>query len=154
MIERILEIIRQKNLTPSQFAEEIGIQRSSISHLVSGRNKPSLEFIQKILIQFPDISSEWLLSGTGSMMKAQMDGENATDTLPPAVTKTEKNPSADEYSLLFDADQINEPEVQPKTDSSRQIKKKNMPAPEIRQIEKIVYFYKDMTFREYYPDNA
>lgn len=69
MTDRILEILRKKNLSPSQFADEIGVQRSSISHLVSGRNKPSLEFIQKLLSRFPDISTEWLLSGTGPMEK-------------------------------------------------------------------------------------
>ena len=64
MIERILELMKQKNLTPSQFADEIGIQRSGISHLISGRNKPSLEFIMKVLKRYPDVKAEYLLYGT------------------------------------------------------------------------------------------
>ena len=61
MIDRILELMKDKNLTPSQFADEIGIQRSGISHLISGRNKPSLEFIMKVLKRYPDVKAEYLL---------------------------------------------------------------------------------------------
>ena len=53
MIERILEILKLKGMSPSQFADEIGVQRSAISHLVSGRNNPSLDFIQRVLKRFP-----------------------------------------------------------------------------------------------------
>ena len=63
MIDRISLLIKAKNLSAAQFADEIGVQRSSISHLMSGRNKPSLDLIQKTLQKFPEISSEWLLFG-------------------------------------------------------------------------------------------
>ena len=66
MIERILEILKDKKLSPSQFADEIGIQRSGMSHLISGRNKPSLELIMKVLKRFPDVKPEWLLYGTSA----------------------------------------------------------------------------------------
>ena len=69
MTDRILSIIKYFHLSPSDFAEEIGVQRSSISHLISGRNKPSLEFIQKILTRYPEISTEWILNGKGEMLK-------------------------------------------------------------------------------------
>lgn len=55
--------MRIKKLTSSQLADSIGVQRSGISHFISGRNKPSLEFILKILNQFPDINPDWLLFG-------------------------------------------------------------------------------------------
>ena len=58
MIERILELMRMKNLTFSQLADTLGVQRSGISHFVSGRNKPSLEFILKIFNQFPDVNPD------------------------------------------------------------------------------------------------
>ena len=69
MNDRIKLIIESRNLTASKFADEVGVQASSISHILSGRNKPSLEFIQKILYAYPDINYEWLISGKGTMHK-------------------------------------------------------------------------------------
>ena len=63
MIQRLLELMKIKNLTSSQLADAIGVQRSGISHFFSGRNKPSLEFILKILAFFPDVNPDWLLFG-------------------------------------------------------------------------------------------
>lgn len=60
---RLLEILEKKSLSASQFAEKIGVQRSSVSHILSGRNKPSLDFIIKITSVFNDISLEWLING-------------------------------------------------------------------------------------------
>jgi transcriptional regulator with XRE-family HTH domain len=73
MINRILELMKIKNLTSSQLADAIGVQRSGISHLVSGRNKPSLEFILKILNYFPDIHPDWLLFGSGAPLRSGHD---------------------------------------------------------------------------------
>lgn len=68
MTERILSFLKFKNIQSSKFADEIGVQRSSISHLLSGRNKPSLEFVQKILIKYPEVNPNWLLLGQGEML--------------------------------------------------------------------------------------
>jgi len=69
MNDRIQLILKTENISASKFADEIGVQRSSISHILSGRNNPSLDFIQKILKRFPDISSDWIIFGKGSMYK-------------------------------------------------------------------------------------
>lgn len=69
MTDRITLLIKAKNLSAAQFADEIGVQRSSISHLMSGRNKPSLDLIQKTLQRFPEVSTEWLLFGKGEMVR-------------------------------------------------------------------------------------
>jgi len=61
-----------KNISASKFADEIGVQRSSISHILSGRNNPSLDVVQKILKRFPDINPEWLLAGKGPMIKEKV----------------------------------------------------------------------------------
>jgi transcriptional regulator with XRE-family HTH domain len=55
--------MKLNSLSASAFAEKIGVQPSSISHVLSGRNKPSLEFVQKVLVQFPKVSADWLLTG-------------------------------------------------------------------------------------------
>lgn len=66
MIERLQKIIQEKNMTASQFAEALGIQRSGLSHILSGRNQPSLEFIKKLLHRFPDVDIYWLITGESS----------------------------------------------------------------------------------------
>src|SRR5690606_6672337 len=60
---RLQMIMRMNNLNASQFADKIGVQRSSISHIISGRNKPSLDFIQKTLEHFPRVNADWLVTG-------------------------------------------------------------------------------------------
>jgi transcriptional regulator with XRE-family HTH domain len=64
--KRIQQIIDYYNLNASSFAEKIGVQRSSISHILSGRNKPSLDFIMKILSSFGEVDIYWLLNGKGN----------------------------------------------------------------------------------------
>jgi len=67
MVERIRQLLHDKQLTPTQFADTIGIARPIVSHILSGRNKPSLEVVQKILAAFTDLSMPWLLNGSGPM---------------------------------------------------------------------------------------
>ena len=65
--DRIEKVIKAESLTSTRFADAIGVQRSNISHILSGRNKPSLDFIQKVLTTFSNLNSDWLLFGRGSM---------------------------------------------------------------------------------------
>jgi len=176
MTERISLILKSKNLSASQFADEIGIQRSSMSHVLSERNKPSLEFIQKILKRFPEINSDWLLFGTGQMY-ATVDlfstppvfaQEMASTAQPPE--KIEIQQVKPEIETLFP----NENEILPDDDPQSDIQpketgilteKSNPEKPELpkiqsppiqkeeplRSIERIVIFYSDKTFTEYSP---
>lgn len=70
MIDRIKLLLSVKNLSPAQLALGIGVQRSGISHILSGRNKPSLDFVMKILEAYPEINESWLLMGNGEMLKS------------------------------------------------------------------------------------
>jgi transcriptional regulator with XRE-family HTH domain len=70
MKDQLLRIMESEAMTPAKFADEIGVQRSSISHILSGRNKPSYDFIIKILNRFSGINAEWLITGKGSMIKS------------------------------------------------------------------------------------
>ena len=79
MITRIRELLEARQLSPTQFADLIGVGRPVISHILSERNKPSLEVVQKIIGAFPDISLPWLLAGTGPMLAGAM-------TVPPIAT--------------------------------------------------------------------
>ena len=69
MKERLIQLLDLEQLSPSKFAEIIGVQRSSISHVISGRNKPSFDFLQKTLRAFPGLNASWLLLGEGSMVR-------------------------------------------------------------------------------------
>lgn len=70
MIDRINVILKSKNITSSQLAEKIGIQPSGMSHILKGRNNPSLDFVKKVLTAYPEISPDWLLFGNGEMLRA------------------------------------------------------------------------------------
>jgi len=71
MKARLQQLLDYKKLSPSRFAEIVGVQRSAVSHIISGRNNPSLLFIGKILNKFSDIDAEWLITGKGNMLKNQ-----------------------------------------------------------------------------------
>lgn len=68
--DRINKIMRQEQMNASQFANAIGVQKASISHIISGRNNPSLDLVTKVLETFPQYNSEWLILGKGKMAKA------------------------------------------------------------------------------------
>jgi transcriptional regulator with XRE-family HTH domain len=67
MKERLIQLLDLEQLSPSKFADLIGVQRSSISHVLSGRNKPSFDFLQKTLKAFPGLNASWLMLGEGTM---------------------------------------------------------------------------------------
>ncbi|WP_369049034.1 helix-turn-helix domain-containing protein [Tenacibaculum sp. UWU-22] len=121
-INRLQEIISHYNLTASSFADKIGVQRSSISHLLSGRNKPSLDFILKITSTFNEVDIYWLVNGKGSFPKAKII--------------TEQKTTSSYATTLFDSSTT-------KAEEKREGKKT------IKEIQRIVVFYNDGTFEEY-----
>ncbi len=97
MIDRIKQIMSLEQLSSSQFADTIKLQRSSLSHVLSGRNKPSLDFVMKIKTAFNRISLEWLLFGEGAMF---IDQGEAIDT----SAIVDDNLINDQPMLSFDTD--------------------------------------------------
>ncbi|NIF05018.1 helix-turn-helix transcriptional regulator [Chryseobacterium sp. Tr-659] len=97
--ERISKIIEYSNLTPSEFADEIDVQRSSISHITSGRNKPSLEFIIKIKSRFPELLWDWLVTGEGEMLKSQLP-ETEILNEPDEEEKVKPTPLPDLFTMM------------------------------------------------------
>jgi transcriptional regulator with XRE-family HTH domain len=65
-IKRLERLLDYYGLSASAFADKVGVQRSSISHLLAGRNKPSLEFVMKVINTFPEVNLYWLLNGKGA----------------------------------------------------------------------------------------
>lgn len=64
--DRLLELIKSKNISASELSKKINVQRSNISHILSGRNKPSLDFVLKLCDYYNDIDLDWLLKGISS----------------------------------------------------------------------------------------
>ena len=90
MEERLKLFLTMEGLSPSQFADKLGIQRSGVSHLLSGRNKPSFEFINKMLLAFPKINPDWLILGTG---KAYRDLPSPSAKSAPATEPLKEVPA-------------------------------------------------------------
>ena len=131
IVKRITQILEEQQLSSSAFADTIGVQRSSISHVLSGRNKPSLEFILKTVRAFPAYSTDWLLFGKESETPvgypSQIDKEQPTGVQEMAFTD---NPTYEQSPTA--------PASTPKSQA---------------EIDKIVLLYKDGRFTEYIPKN-
>jgi len=133
MQAQIQEILRKERLSSSQFADRIGVQRSSVSHVISGRNKPGFDFIQKILIAFPEINGDWLITGSGDMYKQKSMPGGLFDT-PNAAVSPEMTDQSEKKPV--------------EKDEPRLPREKSEPVKR-RKIERVIVFYSDKTFREY-----
>ena len=69
MNTRLKQFLAAENISQSQFADTIKVVRASVSHVLSGRNNPSYEFIRAIMLSYPHLNMEWLLVGKGKMYK-------------------------------------------------------------------------------------
>lgn len=158
MNDRLDKLLLAEQLTPAKFADIIGVQRSSISHIISGRNKPSFDFIAKVLHKFPRVNSEWLIMGKGEMYKQMVQASLFDEPVTASVSETEK------YSNILDEELIPEPEVadhqdndivervsQPTDKSSSSPKNQTITSLFGKDVERIVVFYTDRTFRSYTP---
>lgn len=96
--DRVKKIMEDNGLSSSQMADRIGVQRSAISHILSGRNKPSLDFILKVLESFENVSSDWLLKGQKTSGKvASKSGEN----LPIKATESTGQKTIEKVLVLY-----------------------------------------------------
>ncbi|MEG0925322.1 helix-turn-helix transcriptional regulator [Chryseobacterium sp.] len=109
--ERISKVIEYSNLTPSEFADEIDVQRSSISHITSGRNKPSLEFIIKIKSRFPELLWDWLVTGEGEMLKAELPEVEILES-PTEDDKVRTTPLPDLFTMMNNDDDFGAEETE------------------------------------------
>lgn len=128
IITRIQTVIDHFELSVSAFADEIGVQRSSISHLLNGRNKPSLDFVMKLVNTYPEVDLYWLLKGEGDFPK-KTDTEikiERTETPGDLKTKTEGASKMNSFGI----DKQLEGDTEP---------------------YKIVFFYSDGSFKTFNP---
>tara|TARA_R110002051_G_scaffold90726_3_gene159769 strand:+ start:1806 stop:2219 length:414 start_codon:yes stop_codon:yes gene_type:complete len=128
-LKRLETVIQYYDLSASALADKIGVQRSSISHLLTGRNKPSLEFVLKVIDSFPEVNLYWLLHGKGSFPTSSLE-ENATLFSHPEKPKPKETPLP--------------PTPTPKAD----IKKSDTN----KTVERIVLFYSDGSFSSHFEE--
>ena len=69
MNRRLLQFLQAENITQSQFADILNVARGSVSHILSGRNKPGYDFMESLLLHYPNLNLDWLLTGKGKMYK-------------------------------------------------------------------------------------
>jgi transcriptional regulator with XRE-family HTH domain len=141
-IKRLEIILDYYSLNASAFADKIGVQRSSLSHLLSGRNKPSLDFILKILDVFPDVDLYWILNGKGSFPKKTTINVDKEVNYPAIEERIGNN--------LFEEVPTENPIPLQEVKETKQIEYK-VPNKDSNEapIDKIVIFYKDGTFKSY-----
>jgi transcriptional regulator with XRE-family HTH domain len=126
MKERIQKFIDYKGISPGDLAEVLGVQRSNISHILNGRNKPGAVFIEKFLLAFPNVNARWLFTGEGPMIIGEAD----------SVRKEEKTPVKEDKAVQIpDA-------VKPVTPEKPVMGK---------SLEKVILLYSDGTFIPYNP---
>ncbi|MCQ2312132.1 MAG: helix-turn-helix domain-containing protein [Paludibacteraceae bacterium] len=128
--QRLEQVIESEKMTAKQFAQEVGIQAGTISNILSGRNNPSLDVLQRVLNRFRALSSDWLILGVGPMYR--------------------QNGAIVEQSL-FDMRPEDTPQMTAATDTQ---KTEQSPAPSsiqptpVKLVDKILIFYTDGTFEE------
>jgi DNA-binding XRE family transcriptional regulator len=124
-VEKLEKILAYFQLSASAFADKIGVQRSSLSHLLSGRNKPSLEFAIKVTETFPEVDLYWFLMDKGSFPKSNTSAP---------ITSLEKNSSKPEEKNS---------NIEPKSNF--------VPSSNTENIDKIIVFYTNGTFTTHHP---
>ena len=173
MVERIKQIMEYYQLTPAALAEQIGINRSNLTHLFSGRNQPSLDLAKKILHCYPDIKTEWLIMGVGQMFRNDEEKEWELKVLnekrlqkdpepellfnaPPPVTSviTVESPIVEEKEIsepIFDSPEVEKTApVTPPVTVKVPEKESKLPHPALT-VTKIVFFYSDSSFEVFHP---
>jgi len=155
-IKRLETIFEYYGLSASGFADKIGVQRSSLSHLLSGRNKPSLDFIMKIAEVFPEVDLYWILNGKGNFPKSDsIEKEILISDLTPSLfsenkaeeVKSENQPDLFSTEPTVEKNRVNETSEEnfSNTRNFETLKKDS-------DIDRIVVFYKNGTFKHYLPE--
>ena len=196
MKDRILQFLESEKISPAEFADKIGVQRSSMSHILNGRNYPSASFIQKMLQAYPLLDSRWLMIGVGSMNlesgnKTEKFQSPAAESLltSEAIVPRNSGSQATDWSGIdaefpFIAEEVTEKQVPHKLDDQDAVKNSsfnqpgNQPDFSIpsgsaatpksdgakgqatpltallsgeKEIEQVLFFFKDKTFSSYRP---
>ncbi len=151
--DKIKQILIEKNLSPSHFADEIGVQRSSISHILSGRNRPSFDIIQKIIRRFPDLGFDWILEEEPVSTTPTFRNPNRFTEQQRAMTIPNQN-SGSYSNTGYNSSGIRSQRAEIPPMQSAYPAEELLPETEktlSKTVERILIFYSDGTFKEYSP---
>lgn len=148
MRERIRQIMENENLTPAKFADRLQINRANISHILNGRNNPSLDVVTKILSGMPYINTEWLINGTGQMYKDGFD----VDSIPLEHDLFHQAPSP-AHQVRERVEKSDGIDVNGLEKSVQMVDNKvnNMQKVSDKKISQIIIYYNDNTFETFIP---
>jgi plasmid maintenance system antidote protein VapI len=138
MKEQLIKIMTHFTISSTRFADEIGVQRSSVSHILSGRNKPSYDFIIKILEKYPSINSLWLLTGKGTMISGETDAVGTAAEEPVYANRIAES----REELIFETRNQDKGTKQTNDDISNQLKE----ATNVNNLISVILLYTDGTF--------
>lgn len=145
MKDRISSILRHYGLSSSRLADMLGVQRSGISHILSGRNNPSYDFLVKLLEEFPEINANWLLTGQGGMLQKQLtdDSFSKNQMIADPASHRHSVPGKDLFNATGSESMV-------ETEDAPVYNRKHPEDPN-EKIEKLIILYKSGTFVEYVP---
>ena len=135
MKDRIAHIIRAKNLTAAEFAIRLGIQPSNVSHLLSGRNNPSLDFVRKLKETFPEYNLDWIIMGKGPITVS----EPFASSVPSSEPLSNETFEADDHSGVMESVYSSQATVPSSIEEQRH-------ALQSEELMKMVLVYSDNTF--------
>lgn len=155
MEDRIRKFMEFKGISAAELADSIGVQRSNVTHVLKARNKPSFQFIEKLLQVYPELNAKWLLLGTGPMV----DNHSKERTLFDQVTEIPAPVIKEPEKVVEKASNPEMPSIEPKQTPDRPETEKKLPSEEVQDqffssekpIERLIVFYKDHTFQVYNP---
>jgi DNA-binding XRE family transcriptional regulator len=155
MKDRILQIMHREGLTPAKFAEVINIQRSAMSHIMNGRNNPSLDVVTKILDKYSYVDPDWLLYGKGEMTRKNTSLSPAM--LQPDLFSTiipQKTPVISSKNTMGVPEKRRDMEVEKSPNTIKQTVQEPIVIKKIetRNVNKIMIFYSDNTYETFIPE--
>ncbi len=142
MNTRLKQFLAAENITQAQFADSINVVRASVSHVLSGRNNPSFDFIKAMMLQYPNLNIDWLMFGKGKMYKDATRPEPAEDLLF-SDFDLEDEPRTPSPAPVEDVKPIIEPSIELNT-----LTQVAQSAVNQRKVKKILILFDDGTYQE------
>ena len=147
MNTRLKQFLSAENITQSQFADSINVVRASVSHVLSGRNNPSYDFIKAIMSSYPQLNIEWLIFGKGKMYKETLQLPQETVTVKEQSEEillfsdepVENEPETGPYQTVEDIHSFTKPESSLHTSPNE---------PQKRKVKKVIILYDDDSYQE------
>lgn len=169
MKERLAQFLQSEGLTAVKFAEIMEVQPSSISHLLSGRNKPNFDFISRLLLRFPDLNPDWMINGIGEIYKSKLKQveQKTRKVSQEMVTNVKEEPKSADEKIITDVNNVNIADFQLGTNDNKaeindvtgvnDSQSQSAPisnsipvAAEDKRVTRVILFFDNGSFEEYH----